>query len=250
MRKSFETIELEWDSEYFGIPACKIVLLETIDKSDIEEIFNFIKDYEFVTIVNKNNDPENNVLLATIFKAFLTDINVVFSKKVENRQTLQECNYLIADEMPYAQEIVDIAEISFKYSRFYNDPYLPSEKARNIYKQWAMNSFRKKGKYFITIKDDRDKIAGFLLCNIEKEKSLCTIELIAVDENYKGKGYGSKLLKILERFVHNNGILNIVVGTQVNNIHAVNFYTKNGFKYIGCNSVYHLWPKIQMEKEG
>lgn len=75
-----------------------------------------------------------------------------------------------------------------------------------------MNLFRKKGKYFIIIKDDRDKIVGFLLCNIEKEKLFCMIELIVVDENYKGKGYGSKLLKIFERFVYNNGIFNIVVG--------------------------------------
>lgn len=84
MRKFFEIIKLEWDSEYFGILVCKIVLFEIIDKLDIEEIFNFIKDYEFVIIVNKNNDLENNVLLVIIFKVFLIDINVVFSKKVEN----------------------------------------------------------------------------------------------------------------------------------------------------------------------
>ena len=52
------------------------------------------------------------------------------------------------------------------------------------------------------------------------------IEYIIVDEEYRKRGIGSKLLEEIEK----NNIQNITLEVRESNIEAINFYKKNGFR--------------------
>jgi dTDP-4-amino-4,6-dideoxy-D-galactose acyltransferase len=233
--------ELNWDTQYFGVPSCKIILNEPLIKEEDKlEIINYIGKYEFVTFNNVNNNNINNYWLSTNTNAHLVDVNVQFEKKVRNLTAVDSSSEIV-NNLKYNDEIIKIASEAFIESRFYNDVYLDKEKAKAIYVEWVKNSFHKHDRYFI-VTNHEGKITSFLLFSLNDNNSTAIIELIAVDKAYQNKKYGYELLSRLERFMSINDISILKVGTQINNVNAIRFYTKNGFNLKECHSVYHCWP--------
>ena len=238
----FDAFESTIDTEYFGVVSAKVILKKaclSIQRQD--ELLDFLTNFEFITITNIANDPSNNHWLGKRTKAFLADVNIQFGKKATFTEEKTDDLIMMSDNFAGSDQIVNIAETSFKYSRFLNDPYLPLDKARQIYGDIAKNSFKKTGRFFATI-TRAETIAGFLLFSINASNSTSTIELVAIDQNHKGRGIGRSLIRSLESYVHGKGVAEIRVGTQLNNIDAFKFYTTCGFKVRECNSIYHYWP--------
>lgn len=238
---SFDCFSLEWDTDYFGVSSARVNLNGEIDEKDQEEIINFCKKYKFITISNANNIKENNYWIGTKTDAFLSDMNVQFIKIIEDNKDEKDYKneeIYILNNLSTNSQIIEIAGSSFKYSRFFNDPNFPKKQAENIYLHWTECAFNQKNKYFI-INEIEGQIIGYILFSIDKK--YIKIELIAVSEKFKGKKVGKSLIKSLESFSIKKGINVIKVGTQVDNVSAVQFYEKMGFKYSGCLSLYHLW---------
>jgi len=68
--------------------------------------------------------------------------------------------------LPVNDEILEISRNSYKHSRFFNDPYLNKEKARDVYGHWVQSCFLSENKYFITCYID-SKIVGYILFSLE-----------------------------------------------------------------------------------
>jgi ribosomal protein S18 acetylase RimI-like enzyme len=147
----------------------------------------------------------------------------------------------ISDQVPESNQIVQIAESSFKVSQFLNDPYLPREKARGIYGDIVKNAFGKRGRFFVVTKKS-GSVAGFLLFSMDKAISSSTIQLIAVSQDFMRQGIGQALIRSMENYVCSQGILTVVVGTQFNNFSALKTYHSNGYNDFDCSSIYHYWP--------
>ena len=62
---------------------------------------------------------------------------------------------------------------------------------------------------------------------------------------------GKEMMIYLEKYIYDNhkDIKEIRVGTQNNNINAINFYVRNGFRVKEIRSVYHYWPNKDMGVE-
>lgn len=239
--KSFEAFALDWDTNYFGVKSCKIVLKNSITKDDQNEILNFCNKFDFVTITNLGNNNQNNIWIGKKTKAFLIDMNIQFVKNINKQQSRLDKFTNVYNSFPKNENVLKIAQKNFLYSRFFNDPWLPKEQAKKIYVQWTECAFDKTEKYFVITKRNNE-IAGYLLFSMNFEYSFATIELIAVDETFRGKNIGKSLITELESFTYEKGIRLIKVGTQVDNIQAIRFYNSCGFQYASCSSVYHYWP--------
>ncbi len=238
--KNYDLRPLQWDTDYFGVSSARVDLRGKVDQTGQDEIMQFCKGYDFVTIANRDNIKENNYWIANKTSAFLADLNIQFIKRLQNYTIakMSDENITVMDELPYDQQIVAIAGQSFNYSRFFNDPHLPFEQARNIYLYWTKCAFEKLGKYFVMYQKN-GKVVGYILFSMAE--SAAVIELIAVDQKYQGQKIGKSLVEAMTSFVIDQGIKKIKVGTQVNNISAAQFYHMMGFKYVACSSVYHLW---------
>ncbi|NPV45212.1 MAG: GNAT family N-acetyltransferase [Firmicutes bacterium] len=241
--KTFELLPLDWDTDYFGVKSAKVVLKKKISKVEQDRILNYCHKFHFITISNLDNNNENNVWIGKRTKAFLTDLNIQFIKHINiNTQSSTIDKFTnVYNSFPKNKDVLRIAQKAFLYSRFFNDPYLPKEKAQSIYLHWTDCAFNKPEKYFV-ITERNDKIAGYLLFFINFEKRYATIELIAVDEIFRSQSIGKSLIAKLEFFAFKKGIKSIKVGTQVDNVTAVRFYNACGFQYAGCSSIYHYWP--------
>jgi ribosomal protein S18 acetylase RimI-like enzyme len=242
-KKSFEAFVLDWDTNYFNVKSAKVILKDNLSKNDKKEILEYCNNFEFITISNLNNNSENNIWIAQKTKSFLADMNVQFIKNIDKPSIKMDKFTNVYNLFPENEDLLNISKKSFLYSRFFNDPYLPKEKSQNIYLQWTKNSFNKLEKYFVITKIN-EKIAGYILFSMNLVNSFAIIELIAVDEKFRGKGIGKSLMTGLENFTYEKGVKVIRVGTQVDNISAIRFYNTCGFKYLNCNSIYHYWPNI------
>lgn len=235
--KNYELKPLQWDTDYFGVSSARVNLSGIIDEQGQEEIIKFCKDYEFVTISNYDNIKENNHWIGSKTKAVLADMNIQFRKDLIDNPDYQDDKTYVVNCLSSNEQIIDIARESFNYSRFFNDPKLPEVQGKRIYLHWTEYAFNKEGKYFV-ISEREDNIAGYILFSFNGDSSV--IELIAVEEKYQGLGVGRSLLNTMESFVIEQGIKKIKVGTQLNNISAVQFYYAMGFRYVSCVSIYHL----------
>lgn len=240
--RSFEVLDLHWDSDYFEVNCAKAILKSEINSLEGEELVRAFDNYHFITIVNNSNNPKNNNWLGSETSSFLTDINIQFSKKTNNTINHAQENIIVANNFFANEEIIQIARYAFVLSRFYNDPNLNEQKSKELYVNWVRNSFCKEDKYFV-ISRENDRVTGFLLFSYDSVLSQCVIELIAVEKSFTGQHIGSKLMIELENYLTGINIDSIKVGTQIDNIAAANFYVACGFHYTGCSSIYHYWPK-------
>jgi len=247
-QNKFEFKILEWDTNYFGIKSARVTLKEEINRNDWIKIRNFIVENDFVVIDNINNNPTNNLFISNLLGAFLTDINFQFEKKL-NKELNKFYNFdekiVIKNNLEYKKDIVDISRKSYKFSRFFNDPFLNKEKAKNIYCHWVESSFLKDDKYFLYYLENNE-ILGYILFKLDELNKKAIIELISVKLNHIGMNIGTKMINELEKYLitHHKYIDILQVGTQSNNTKAINFYVKNGFKVKELRSVYHYWPNF------
>lgn len=240
-KANYKMYPLKWDTDYFGISSGRLNITGKLNENEKEEILLYINKFRFITISNLENCSENNVWIGQQTTAFSTDINVQFKKNNLSRSKENNKNIKIENDFKNNLDILEIAETSFKYSRFFNDPYLPEKEKKNIYVEWIKSSFNKINKHFIYCYTDSGRVSGFILVDIDEKINTARIELIAVGKKYKGNKIGTKLIQELENYLVQRKINNMIVGTQINNINAVNFYVKNGFVYQSCQSIYHLW---------
>ncbi len=92
-------------------------------------------------------------------------------------------------------------------------------------------------KIFYVIKD-QEEIAGYCIYYLKPELSLkglkkkSVIYSIAIDNKFRGKGYGRKLLEESAKEMKLNGIDSILLYVNVNNTPATKLYEKMGFRMI------------------
>ena len=238
--ENYECIALKWDTKYFGIKSAKVILKGDIPKNGQDVIMEYCNKFEFITILNTNNNKHNNYWLGIWNNSFLVDINVRFKKILAKEPYVKDEFTKVYNMYTEDRRVLEIADSAFRHSRFFNDPNLMEKKAEKIYKYWTECAFGKVDKHFVITRRNND-VAGYLLFTMEEGQNYVTIELIAVDKKYQGQQVGKSLMAGLEMYAWKRNAKEIRVGTQIDNISAVKFYISCGFQYEGCNSIYHLW---------
>jgi dTDP-4-amino-4,6-dideoxy-D-galactose acyltransferase len=228
--------KLEWDTEFFGVSSARAVLHQPVSLREWDELSARFREYQFISITNRDSNPINSQIIGKDTSAFLADINIQFEKKL-NGLTGIPSNITIHQELEWNEDIVKLAD--FQFSKFTEDPELAKRGGDKVYHKWVYNSFEKAEKFFALSHNEKGDINGFLLYSYSD--SNCVIELIAVSKVKSKGGIGTSLFNAVEHSSQKMGFTKIIVGTQVRNIGAINFYHKVGCKQVGCHQVYHLW---------
>lgn len=118
---------------------------------------------------------------------------------------------------------------NFIYDRFSLDYFIDDKKKDLLFYRWIKNSLLNK-KINIIYFDNN-------FCSFKEKNNEIIIDLISVIN--KGKGIGTLLIKKLIYYAKRNGYKKIKVVTECENISAISFYQKNGFKIIKFYSCFH-----------
>ena len=110
---------------------------------------------------------------------------------------------------------------------------------RTIYLQdedWARKAIKKllaTENYVILVAELNGTLVGFVdyyvLPSIWEKWNEATINYLFVHKDYQGRGVGSKLLKEVTKRTDEMGIMELHVGTEMDNKRAIHLYKKHGF---------------------
>lgn len=237
--KGFTLNYLEWDSLNLGQETYELILDKDLNEENFDNLILNFKHNNLIFIKNESRNRKNSLLIAKHTNATLFDTNIKFLYKVKKetlKKSLLENNleYFVSKELNLAFKEF----IKFDESRFYKDTALNEKMKSDIYIQWVINSFNKIGKNFLTFYFEKKPVAFTLYTELAEE---INIELISVKQDFQNKKLGSKMIELLKFFAYENNKKQIVVGTQVSNISALNFYIKNGFLVTKTTDIYHWW---------
>jgi len=228
--------KLEWDTINLDINTYELVLKKELTGDIKIEIKKMLSENSLVYIKNSTNNRENSKFIGENTKAVLYDTNVTFTYDCTGDKDfdLKEYNYFIRKSLNITSE--DFTH--FDYSRFAKDLELSKRMKNDIYTEWISNSSNKENKFFITVESNQD-VMGYILCRVDRFDYI--IELISVKMMYQNMRIGSGLMEFLKKVAVTNNISKIVVGTQISNIKAMNFYIKNEFFVSSTIDIYHWW---------
>lgn len=146
---------------------------------------------------------------------------VDFSGVVKVSQESMNHSWTVKDAEPQLkEEVAEIARASFEFSRFHQDDRVDKQSARELKASWASNFFEgKRGDKMLVATSRESNVAGFCLLLTDGDKLI--LDLIAVGEDFRGHGVGTKLLGSL------NG-KKLSAGTQTINSVAARLYKSVG----------------------
>jgi ribosomal protein S18 acetylase RimI-like enzyme len=125
-------------------------------------------------------------------------------------------------------------------SRYFNDPRIPREDAIRLYVTWIRNSlvngYVKEA--FMAIHGER--LVG--LMTVKLKEGMGVIDLVGVLSSFQRIGLGSILLARAVHFLRSNGVKDVSVVTEGENVRANAFYQRNGFLIRDLAMVYHAHP--------
>lgn len=93
--------------------------------------------------------------------------------------------------------------------------------------------------HYSLVAEEGDKIVGFIIASIDRNK---TSQIITLDihPNYRRRKLGSQLLNRVEKHLYSRGVEYIHLQVGINNTPAINLYKKCGFAEVKRLPKYYL----------
>lgn len=184
---------LEWDTKTFGY---KIALM-SVKEASIGQMHNTIrklKDENFrlaYCYLSPEDKSSNDSIIGC--SGLLVDEKVTYSFLLEETSSynhVENVEYFTDNIVP--EELKNLTLQSGAYSRFRVDPNFRNDEYVTLYSRWIEKSVSGDMADHILVYKEGVKILGFITLKIGPVKG--TIGLLAVDERYRGKSIGKKLL--------------------------------------------------------
>lgn len=221
---------LDWDSSFFLKKIGKVEIVE--NNFTIDNVQNDFNDYDLVYVFSNHKLTDNSLLLV--------DKKVTYKKNITNCVGTSEITLYNND---YLEQLIELGLQSGKYSRFKLDKNFVDNEYERLYTKWIIKSVEDPNTE-IFIEKKEDKIVGFVTL-IKRDDQQAEIGLVAVDESYRGKGIGKKIMNIAINNAHSNNLKIMRVVTQLFNTPACKLYESIGFEIEDVKYIYHLWINEQ-----
>ena len=232
-------IELDWDSQFFGIKTGRAIVSDAIDfdpKTFLETARNVSFDLVYI-FVDSTMLPQQKVISANLE---LMDIHLSMKKSFEKSEFINSYYDFRTDLSPKElSECYTIAEQTSIVSRFYKEPLVGPQKTKEMYRLWidnALNSTFSDGLFIIK---NNDTVQGIHLIKTDLPTGYFT--LTGVNKNLKGAGLGSQLWNQSFAYWAQETDISVVHSPfSFQNIESFNFHLKHNFsKVVNIKYIYH-----------
>jgi ribosomal protein S18 acetylase RimI-like enzyme len=153
--------------------------------------------------------------------------------------------YRLAEDSD-AQSLAELVRGAFRNDRFHRDPEIPTEKADDLYMEWARNSCRGQAAEATILIEREGAIVAFSTCSLVKDSAndlgtqLGVIGLVGAFR--EGEGFGRQATQAALAWFCENGAEVVEVGTQMDNHRAIKLYHGCGFEFASA----HLTLRIRL----
>ena len=118
-----------------------------------------------------------------------------------------------------------LAANAFSFDRFHKDPEINPALADKLKSDWIANALNGRSD-IVFVYEVAKKIVGFNACLLSGNTA--SIDLIAVDPRFQGRGVGKQLVSTSQKY-YSNFAERMSVGTQSSNISSMHLYHALGF---------------------
>lgn len=246
-----------WETGHLGIKTARIDAFQCTDPEDLEclsllaqKLKNEWQSKGIGYVFTRLNTADIVSILALEQHGFVVIDNLLtFSLATNSRPDEDsigdvEMSPATIDDLP---ELRRIAEESFRFDRFHNDPMIPKSTADTMHAEWIENQVRYGLADHVIVARDNGIPIGFLTCKVDRhaEKRLGvligTIWLVAVDEHARGNGIARAMSAAAIAWFRTQGVEHVDVSTQSINIPAARTYLGAGFEYACCSTTLRLY---------
>lgn len=229
---------LAWDSDFFGFTIGQVHITNNDEAYEFENVFNNSSfDLVYVTVASE------------LIQNKISDTFHV--EPIENKRTYALTD-LVAPIVTAQHEIVEINQVTESLvqltfesgieSRFYKDLHFDKSAFEKLYRTWIEKSVNHELADHVYGVFISNQLAGFVTLSLKND--VTQIGLIAVDEEFRGKGIAKSLIAycIMKTVQIGKGTIRIV--TQAHNLAACSLYESIGFKEISSVPLFHIWKTI------
>ncbi len=145
-------------------------------------------------------------------------------------------------DIPKLQEVI---RGSHRYSHFFCEQRFDPQRVRDLFAEWIAQCATNPA-FEIRVAEQAGEIIGFCSAFIQKslkpyiQRSIGIIDFIVVDYRIQGKGIGRVLLEAAADWFRPDTD-SIELRTMADNLQAIRFYEKNGFRMLSADIHFHRW---------
>lgn len=227
---------LEWDSNFFGFSVGKIII---DNQTDLSQLIKLLQKSSFKIIYIFAQKPSSKRIGELSQFSWLFDTKLVYKKQQLTTRALSETISRHTGEL--SEDLRSLAIMSGQFSRFKADPNFKPW-FENLYITWIRKSISGEIADAVFTVKNGNAIIGFI--SLIKRQLSGQIGLIAVDSQYRNKGYASSLLNCAESWFNKNRCKEISVVTQKENKAACRLYEKCGFALHNETAIFHYWNSL------
>lgn len=231
---------LEWDSNFFGYKVGSMIL-EEFKLDEFDELKQLVNEQHFKIVYCF---PGSNEIAECLLKLNipLVDNRVTYMKHLTSRTDgdFESIEIFQSDIIP--DKLLKLAFDSGEFSRFKVDKNFKNNEFEKLYTVWLQKSITHELADEVLIIKEMNEIKGFGTYQISN--GVMRLCLLAVDKNFRGKGYGKKLLLFQENLALMKNISRVEIIAQKANKVACSIYEAYGYKIIKDQPIFHLWTDL------
>lgn len=225
---------LKWDSKFFGLRIGRVDIHSTDECECLKSQDATLKEsFDLIYVFT------NHGLGFSLANAKLVDEKVVYvlsdiSKSEPNLDvTLWDCG------KGMTEDLLHLALVSGRYSRFKLDKSLPVGSYERLYSRWIEQSV--KGALASEVFCYMVEGIPRGLITLDNKNDIGTIGLVAIHEDFQHRGIGSAMMRHVIHYSKEKQIEKLIVATQLDNVPACRLYEKSGFIVESVTDVWHWW---------
>lgn len=225
---------LDWDSEFFGLRIGRVEIVSEEDAYALAVQRDLLKnDFDLIYVF------ANHGLGFFGADAKKVDEKVVYVLSGNPCLEPHDNVVLWNDNKGVTDDLLHLALISGKYSRFRLDERFPFGSYERLYSRWIEQSVN-------------HTIASEVFCymvgevprglaTLDRKNYNGTIGLVAVHDGFQQRGIGTTIIQQVIHYAQKQRCRRLTVATQLENVSACKLYEKCGFQVDSVTDVWHWW---------
>ena len=230
---------LEWDSGFFGRRIARVCAAR-LGAGDAARIRRWAEAHAVECLYYRADAGDRESIRAAEEAGFrLTDVRVTRERPLDDPagELPEGVGPSREGDLPALREI---ARVSHRDTRFYQDPRFPRERCDALYETWIANACAGRADHVLVARSE-GRVAGYVACVLEPAQT-GRIDLVAVHPALRGRGIGERLVRGALARLAAGGCRRVRVASQARNIEAARLYERLGFRTVTVEHSYHLWP--------
>ncbi len=230
-----EIKRLDWDSDFFGLRIGRAEIDSAEEARALYDQRASVEDsFDLVYVVTPHNIgfPMPN--------AKLVDAKVVYALSDDLGSEVNKDVILWDSAKGVTDDLLHLALVSGKYSRFKLDNRFPQGSYERLYSRWIEQSVNHSLATEVFCYMHEGVPRG--LVTLDNKNGFGTIGLVAIHEDFQQRGIGTAMMQhVIHYMMQQQHGEKISVATQLDNVSACRLYEKSGFAVESVMDYYHWW---------